>query len=135
MNETLRERSLELDDLNNFLESILTSLRSGVIVVDTEMRITVWNRGAEELWGLRRDEADGQHLLNLDIGLPLAEVRPMVRKALGDPNYTEETFLSAVNRRGRQVTIRIVCGALRGNSVDVAGAILVLEDSREADHT
>ncbi len=136
MNETLRERSIELDDVNNFLESILTSLRSGVIVVDTEMRITVWNRGAAELWGLRNDEADGQHLLNLDMGLPLAEIRPLVRKALADPSFTEEVVVSAVNRRGRQVLIRVVCGALRGNNGEVTGAILVLETTAgESEHT
>jgi two-component system CheB/CheR fusion protein len=133
MNETLRERSLELDEVNNFLESILTSLRSGVIVVDNEMRITVWNQGAEELWGVRREEADGQHLLNLDIGLPLPEVRPIVRAALADPDYSEELLVSAVNRRGRPVAIRVICRALRGNGDEVAGAILVLELTREPD--
>jgi two-component system CheB/CheR fusion protein len=133
MNETMRERSLELDEVNNFLESILTSLRSGVIVVDNEMRITVWNQGAEELWGVRREEADGQHLLNLDIGLPLPEVRPIVRAALADPDYSEELLVSAVNRRGRPVAIRVICRALRGNGDEVAGAILVLELTREPD--
>jgi two-component system CheB/CheR fusion protein len=133
MNEMLRERSLELDEVNNFLESILTSLRAGVIVVDVEMRITVWNQGAEELWGVRRAEADGQHLLNLDIGLPLAEMRPMVRAALTDPDYSEELLVSAVNRRGRPVSIRVICGALRASDDEITGAILVLEQTREPD--
>ncbi|MEV6612015.1 CheR family methyltransferase [Kutzneria sp. NPDC051319] len=130
INDRLSERSVELDDLNNFLESILTSLRSGVIVVDTEMRIIVWNRGSEELWGLRRDEANGQHLLNLDIGLPLSELRPLVRSALVETDPVDEVTIAAVNRRGRAVSMRVVASALRSRGGDTEGAILVLEENR-----
>ena len=58
INDTLRERSVELDEVNDFLESILTSIRSGVVVVDIEMRVLAWNRGAEDLWGLRQRRGD-----------------------------------------------------------------------------
>ncbi len=130
INDRLSERSVELDDLNNFLESILTSLRSGVIVVDPQMRVIVWNRGSEEMWGLRRDEADGQHLLNLDIGLPLAELRPLVRSALVDADPAGEITIAAVNRRGRKVSVRVVASPLRARNGDTEGAILVLEENR-----
>ncbi|MEV6611922.1 CheR family methyltransferase [Kutzneria sp. NPDC051319] len=132
INDRLNERSTELDDLNNFLESILTSLRSGVIVVDPEMRVIVWNRGSQELWGLRRDEADGQHLLNLDIGLPLSELRPLVRAALSDAETVGEISIAAVNRRGRHVSVRVVASPLRNRDGGVNGAILVLEENRVA---
>ena len=126
INDALRDRTAELDEVNDFLESILTSHRSGIVVVDDEMRILVWNTGAEELWGLRRDEANGQHLLNLDIGLPLAELRPLVREALSDPEFTGGTVLDAINRRGREVRVHVVCSGLRRNHGG-AGAILVME--------
>ncbi|GAA4668397.1 MULTISPECIES: CheR family methyltransferase [Amycolatopsis] len=127
INNALRDRTSELDDVNEFLESILTSLRAGVVVVDHQMRVVAWNAGAEDLWGLRHDEAEGEHLLNLDIGLPVAELRPVVRPALADPAYAEEVVLSAVNRRGRAITVRIACGALRNRRGDSTGAILVME--------
>jgi two-component system CheB/CheR fusion protein len=132
INDALRERSNELDDLNDFLESILTSISAGVVVVDPEMRVLVWNHGAEELWGLRRDEANGEHLLNLDIGLPVAELRPAVRSALGDPGFSEVLSLAAVNRRGRQAHIRIVCGSLRSPDGSARGAILLMEQENGA---
>jgi two-component system CheB/CheR fusion protein len=127
INDALRERTGELDRVNEFLESILTSLRAGVIVLDLQMRVLAWNRGAEELWGVRRDEAEGEHLLNLDIGLPVADLRPVVRSALSDGAFMEEVKLSAVNRRGREVVIRVVCSSLRANGADPDGAILVME--------
>jgi two-component system CheB/CheR fusion protein len=131
INDALRDRTGELDRVNEFLESILTSLRAGVIVLDVQMRVLAWNRGAEELWGVRRDEAEGEHLLNLDIGLPVADLRPVVRSALSDGAFMEEVKLSAVNRRGREVLVRVVCSSLRANNGDPGGAILVMEQQAD----
>ena len=133
INDTLRERSVELDEVNEFLEWILTSIRFGVIVVDTEMRVLAWNRGAEDLWGLRQDEAVGQHLLNLDFGLPVAELRPTVRAALQDVDFEATELLQAVNRRGRQISLRLRCGPLRTLGGDIRGGILLMET--EDEHT
>jgi two-component system CheB/CheR fusion protein len=129
INDTLRDRTRELDQVNDFLESILTSLRAGVIVLDTGMRVIAWNRGAEELWGVRRNEAEGEHLLNLDIGLPLPELRPVVRQALADASFLTEVKIDAINRKGREVVVRVVCSSLRSNAGEPNGAILVMEQS------
>ncbi|PRY40779.1 CheR family methyltransferase [Umezawaea tangerina] len=126
-NDVLRERGGELDRLNGFLESVLTSLRAGVVVLDTGMRVLAWNTGAEELWGVRRGEAEGTHLLDLDIGLPLPEVGAVARKALEDGGFTAEVELAAVNRKGREVRVRVVCSSLRSSGGEVGGAILVME--------
>lgn len=75
---------------------------------------------------MRRDEAEGEHLLNLDIGLPVADLRPVVRSALSDGAFMEEVKLAAVNRRGREVVIRVVCSSLRANGGEPDGAILVM---------
>jgi two-component system CheB/CheR fusion protein len=127
INTELRERSSELDEVNEFFGSIMSSWHAGVAVVDQSMRIVVWNAGAEDLWGLRSDEAEGEHLLNLDIGLPVAELRPIVRPALQDASYREEITLTGVNRRGRTITVRVVCSSLRDRAGAPTGAILIME--------
>ena len=71
INDEARERGDELGELNAFLESILTSLRSAVAVVDRDLHIRKWSRRAEDMWGLRQDEALHKNFLNLDIGLPV----------------------------------------------------------------
>src|SRR2546423_6859690 len=80
MNDELRGRGQELNVSNAYLESILTSLRSAVIVIDRELRVHVWNPEAAELWGLRADEVRGAHFFNLDIGLPVAELQHPIRE-------------------------------------------------------
>jgi two-component system CheB/CheR fusion protein len=127
INDTLRERSIELDEVNDFLESILTSFRSGLAVVDTEMRVLAWNRGAEDLWGMRSDEASGRHLLNLDIGLPMTELQPVVRRALQEPDLDVTVSVDAVNRRGRKIRLRVRCGPLRSPDGGIRGGILIME--------
>ncbi len=127
INDELRERTAELDNANTFLEAILTSLRAGVAVVNRDMQVRVWSRRAEDLWGLRPDEVVGQHFLNLDIGLPTDQLRPLIRRVLaGDPDI-QEIRLGAVNRRGRSVEVRVVGTPLSRHGDETTGAILVMD--------
>src|SRR5205085_5492797 len=81
-NNELRQRSLDLDEINIYLEAILGSLGSGVIVMNRQLAVRVWNRVSEDLWGLRSDEVEGQLFLNLDIGLPVNQLSESVRAAV-----------------------------------------------------
>jgi two-component system CheB/CheR fusion protein len=111
---------------------VLTSVKAGIVVVDREMRVKAWNRGAEDLWGVRREEAEGRHLLNLDIGLPLTELRPAVRDALADADFHSEIKLEAINRRGRSTVVHLRCSALRGPNGESQGALLLMEETASA---
>jgi two-component system, chemotaxis family, CheB/CheR fusion protein len=133
INEQLRVSTAQLDGANAILEAILTSLRAGVAVVNRDLRIQEWNRRAEDLWGLRRDEAVGQHFLNLDIGIPTDQLRPLIRHALGDGGEPQELQVSAVNRRGRTIGLRVVCSPLAWDGSPVSGAILVMDEESGPD--
>lgn len=127
INEMLRERSLELDEAKHFQDSLIDSVRMGMVVVDREMKVILWNRGCEELWGLRADEATGSRLTNLDIGLPLDAVRPLIGNAFVDPESSGHVVVDAVNRRGRPATVRITCTSFRSSEGTVGGALLLME--------
>jgi two-component system CheB/CheR fusion protein len=58
----------------------------------------MWNQRAEDLWGLRGDEVRGRSFLGLDIGLPVAELRPLVRACLAGEADTRELTVDATNR-------------------------------------
>jgi two-component system CheB/CheR fusion protein len=127
INDALRERSVELDDARNFLDSLIGSVHLGMVVVDREMRVVVWNHGCEELWGLRADEATGSALTALDIGLPIESVRPLIGTAFVDPDSFGETVVDAVNRRGRPTRVRVTCATFRTTEGSVGGALLLME--------
>jgi two-component system CheB/CheR fusion protein len=131
INEQLRVSTAESARANAFLEAVLTSLRAGVAVIDRDLQVKAWNRRAEDLWGLRTDEAIGQHFLNLDIGLPTEQLRPMIRSALADSGQPLEANVSAVNRRGRPITVWVVCTPLSGTGREVDGAVVVMEHAED----
>jgi two-component system CheB/CheR fusion protein len=126
VNEELHLRTNELASTNTFMTSILSSVQAGVMVIDAELRVHVWNRTSEDLWGLREDEAIGQRLFDLDIGLPLEPVRDQLRRllagevAIGDPVEVE-----GVNRRGRRVRCRISCSKI--DDPGMAGIVVLVE--------
>jgi len=128
VNEELRTRTEEMNQLNAFLESVLSGMRSAAVVVNPNLNVLVWNRRAEDLWGLRPDEAQGHSLLNLDIGLPVAQLRDVVRPCLSGDKDHMEIVLDAVNRRGRKIQCRITCAPLVAASKKREGAILLMEE-------
>lgn len=127
INDALRERSVELDDARTFLDSLVNSVHLGVVVVDREMRVVVWNRGCEELWGLRADETAGEVLTALDIGLPMDNVRPLIGNAFVDPQNPGESVVDAVNRRGRPTQVRVICTGFQAPDGAVNGALLLMD--------
>ena len=126
-NDELRDRTNEISSLNHFMESILGSLGAAVIVVNRDLIVQVWNRQAEDLWGLREDEAIGAHFLNLDSGLPAESLKGLVRQVIFDGSAGGEVQLDAVNRRGRSVTLRVTATPLLSGDDQPDGALLLME--------
>jgi two-component system CheB/CheR fusion protein len=128
INEELRQRSDELNQVNGFLESILTSMRGAVVVVDGDLHIHVWNHRAEDLWGLRAEEVQGKHFLNLDIGLPVGQLRQPIRASLSGETEFMEVVLSAMNRRGKTIQCRVTCTPLIGPGEKIRDVLLLMEE-------
>ncbi len=128
INEELRERTDELNHSNAFLNSILSSLRGGVVVVDCNNNVLIWNYMAEDLWGLRAEEIKGQSLMDLDIGLPVRQLREPIRACLSQETDKQEMILDAVNRRGRSIKCRVAITPFRGPKGEPQGAMLLMEE-------
>jgi two-component system, chemotaxis family, CheB/CheR fusion protein len=128
LNDELRQRGADLNMSNAFLQSVLSSLRGGVAVVDEELRVLAWNSQAAELWGLREEEVDGKHLLNLDIGLPLERIRPLLRNCIGGDSENQPIMVDAVNRRGKSIRCQVTCTPLMDGGNGIRGAILLMEE-------
>jgi two-component system CheB/CheR fusion protein len=127
INDELRQRTTDLNQANAFLNSVLTSLRSGVVVIDRNLNILSWNREAENLWGLRADEVNSQSILNLDIGLPVAKLRDSIHECLSGQCDRSELTLNATNRRGKAIQCRVSFTPLQGYEQERSGVILLME--------
>ena len=132
LNRRLEQGSLDLEQGNGYLRAILASLTSAVVVMDRNLHVRLWNEKAEDLWGLRSDEAVGRPFLELDIGLPVGELREPLRQGLEEGNGSAEMALDGVNRRGRPMRYQVRSAPLRGPR-GAEGMILLLEGHPRGD--
>jgi two-component system CheB/CheR fusion protein len=128
INEEMRLLTQELNQANSFLDSILTSVQMGVVVLDRELRIQVWNRKAEDLWGLRADEVQGRNFLSLDIGLPVDRLGKPLMASLSSDGRRQEISLAAHDRRGHEILCKVTSGPLLNKEKVVNGVIVMMEE-------
>ncbi|MBO0684915.1 MAG: PAS domain-containing protein, partial [Candidatus Dormibacteraeota bacterium] len=128
INTDLTSRTGELDRVNLFLQSILASIETGVAVLDDSLRVQLWNRRAEDLWGLRDAEVVGQAFLRLDIGLPVGELRALVTSGLEPDGALRDQLLEATNRRGKHIRCRVTASPLTAENGDVRGVVLLMAE-------
>ncbi len=130
-NEELIGQSSQIEQGERFLASILDSLVVGVAVVNRSLDVVVWNRAAENLFGVRLEEVTGRSFLALDIGLPVGEIGPLLHAALGggdgDTGNTEHLLLDAVNRRGQSFVCRVSVERLTGTAGPDADVVVLMD--------
>ncbi len=127
LNDRLQNRTEELNEFNGYFQSVLNTLNAAVVVMDRALHVHVWSEKAQDFWGVRGDEVLGQSFLNLDIGLPVEELRQGLREALADGREREQS-LDGVNRRGKPVRCRVrIAPYLAAAGVD--GLILLIEEA------
>ncbi|MEA2553629.1 MAG: two-component system, chemotaxis family, CheB/CheR fusion protein [Fimbriimonadaceae bacterium] len=126
INDEIQQRGDDLNQANAFMQSVLGGLRDGVIVVDREVEVIAWNYRSEDLWGLRGEEVIGKHLFNVDIGLPVEQLRNSLRKVMASGKQESVSF-EATNRRGKQITCNATLTPLQTDS-QVRGVIILVED-------
>jgi two-component system CheB/CheR fusion protein len=132
INEELRGRSGELDVVNAFLESILTSIGVAVVVLDSQLVVQIWNTHAGDLWGLHSEETEGRNVLGLELGLPVERLKAPLLSVIRGEQSRVEIVLDAVNGTGRSISCRVVSVPLSLDGSGISGAVLLMEDLGEA---
>ena len=100
-------------------QAILDSLSEGVFTVDSDWKITSFNRSAEEITGVARGEAQGQ-LCSDVLHSTLCEARCPIRRALTGSKPVSDERCHFVDIDGERVPISVSAAAL----VDEAGAVI-----------
>ncbi|HKE51034.1 MAG TPA: CheR family methyltransferase [Actinomycetes bacterium] len=126
INQSLLSRTDELESTRGLLDGVLSSLGHAVILLYPDLDVRMWGPGAEELWGIRSDEAESRPFSSLDIGLPVAEITPQLETlaAKGEGRIVIES--DAVNRRGKAIRIGLSAAVL-ANSTDAGGIVITID--------
>jgi two-component system CheB/CheR fusion protein len=126
-NSDLRERTDEVELFNVLLHSITGNIPLGAVVMNANLKVTVWNERAGDLWGLRTDEVVGKSFFDLDIGLPTEEMRNMIGEVLSGKPAHDEIVVEALNRRGNHIRCR-VRASFFSDGAQSGAVVLVMEE-------
>jgi two-component system CheB/CheR fusion protein len=90
-NTLLGERTEEVHRLALYHASVVESVREAVIVLDSALKVTTWNRAAERLWRVSAAEAIGKNFMHLRLGPVMKAVQGALEKTSED-NVVELGF-------------------------------------------
>jgi len=106
---------------------ILDSIADGVFTVDHQWRITSFNRAAEKITGVAREEALGQQCRDV-LKAEICEKSCCLRKTMttGEPIVNKTVYI--VNAQGRRLPISISTALLKDETGAVIGAVETFRD-------
>jgi len=127
INDEVRARTTEVNQANGFLETILATIETAVVVVDGQMIVQMINVQAEELFGVRLADVRHEALLGLAVGLPVADLVDPLGDVLRGKIEREVVELDATDRRGGRSRSRVTLLPLNVGPERIHGAILLIE--------
>ena len=111
----------------NVTEIILESISEGVFTVNKEWRITSFNRAAEEITGVPREEAIGKHCWEV-FRSNMCETACALRRTMaeGTPIVNSSTYF--INNERRRIPVTVSTAVLRDETGNVIGGVETFRD-------
>ena len=106
---------------------ILDSINEGVFTVDPQWRITAFNRAAERITGVARQDALGKACCDV-FHANICEKDCALRKTFETGKPVVNATAHIINRQGRRVPIRISTAILKGDTRRVIGGVETFQD-------
>ena len=113
-------------------QAILDSLSEGVFTVDTDWRITSFNRSAEEITGVPRNEALGQ-LCSDVLHSTLCERHCPIRQALADHKPVVDRRCHVVDIDGERIPLSVSAAVLADEHGRILGGVETFRDLSEVE--
>jgi PAS domain S-box-containing protein len=113
--------------LQNKTQIILDSIADGVFTVDSDFQITSFNRAAEKITGITREEAFGRHCWEV-FRASICEKQCSLRETMetGRPILNQSLFI--VNLKGDRIPVSISTALLRDKEGLVIGGVETFRD-------
>jgi PAS domain S-box-containing protein len=132
-NSELKQSLAEKDKISNFLNNILESLTSGVLAIDLEGNVTLFNRAAEEILGYKAKEVIGKPYLEvmgkgIEEKLSLPYVLKSQNSHLGEDGLCENGEKEVLSTSGENVPIGFSTSLLKDKEGEIVGAVEVFFD-------
>jgi PAS domain S-box-containing protein len=107
--------------------TILDSVNEGVFTVDASWRITGFNKAAERITGVSRDQAIGSPCSDV-FRANICEKRCALRRTMANGKPIVNATAHIINHHGQRVPIRISTALLRDDEGTVVGGVETFQD-------
>lgn len=124
-NRDLRQSLVEKDRMSSYLNNILESISSGVIVVDLAGKITLFNRPAEKITGYKAEAVIGKHYAEV---MRSTEDKPSCLSALSSSTICASEEKLIYTAAGDPLPTGFSTSLLRDSEGNIIGAVEVFSD-------
>jgi PAS domain S-box-containing protein len=118
---------MEKQKQDRFLSTILDSIADGVFTVDTEWRITSFNKAAQRITGVSREEAIGQRCCDV-FQASICQTACALKKTIETGQQIIDLPIDVLNSRGARVPVSISTAVLRDEAGEVVGGVETFRD-------
>lgn len=127
----LRRTLDETLEMKSLMDDIFTSVATGIITTDINRKVTLFNRAAENIFGIPFSKAVGKPLSHI---LPAPSLRQITETVLtnGETAHLEE--INPLTAQGNEVILRLSASPLKDARAATKGATIVFEDLTETRH-
>lgn len=115
------------DQVKDRTQIILDSIADGVFTVDADLKVTSFNRSAETITGIKREEAIGRHCWEV-FRANICEKRCAMKHTMSTGRPVVNQSIYIVNLRGDQVPVSVSTALLKDNRGTVIGGVETFRD-------
>lgn len=108
-------------------ETILNSIADGVFTVNRDWKVTSFNRAAEQITGITRNEAMGQHCCDV-FRASICETNCALRETLKTGKQVVNRQVYIVNSEGNTIPISISTALLKNREGEIIGGVETFRD-------
>ncbi|MEA2146046.1 MAG: hypothetical protein QOG59_1633 [Solirubrobacteraceae bacterium] len=113
-----------------YLAGLLDNTEDGIVAMGERHFLTVWNKGAERLYGWKAAEVVGQHANEVAVTNLSEEGRTEMRRELAE-NGRWRGEVAVARKDGTTVDVELVSVALRGQHDEITGYLTIHRDITE----
>ncbi|MBN1961776.1 MAG: sigma 54-interacting transcriptional regulator [Deltaproteobacteria bacterium] len=119
-------------DIPCYRDLILDSINEGVFTINLEWRITSFNRAAEKITGMRREDAIG-HRCSEVFRANICQDACVMKKVLGTGESAVNTSVFVVDAWGERIPIKVSAAVLHDVDNHVIGGVETFQDFRQVE--
>lgn len=127
---SLKDSSVEIEERRAYMETVLENVATGVISIDRNGDVTTFNRAAERILDMRKEDIRGKGFQEILSRIPTDVARDIIKKIRGGGGNIENEELQ-FNMNNRNVTLRIKMTTLHDADGHFLGNVIVFDDLSE----